>query len=89
LNENLKTNNKLTECCVRGFDIHNINQRANELQDPYEDLGEECKLLAEAEECGVSILLTTNGSFKDNLQRKAKNNLRILHPIHDLNEIVK
>ena len=53
----------LPECCIKGFDIHKINKRTDELNGPYEDLREECKLLAEAEQCGVSIILTRNGNF--------------------------
>jgi len=79
LKEYIKADKDLPECCVKGFDIQKINQRTNELNDPYEDLGEECKLLAEAEECGANIILTTNPNFITNLSNKAIN-VRILKP---------
>jgi hypothetical protein len=88
LKQNTKTDKNLPECCVKGFDIQKISRRKDELQDFHEDL-EDRKLLAEAEECGVNILLTTIGSFKENLQGKAKNNVRIFHPIDYANGIAK
>ena len=78
---------KLLECCVEEYDVQKINKRVYELQEFHDDL-EDCQLLAEAEECGVNILLTRDGSFKQNLQHKA-NNVRILHPIYYAKEIVK
>jgi hypothetical protein len=78
---------KLPECCLEEYDVQNLNKRVHELQEFHDDL-EDCQLLAEAEECGVNILLTRNASFKQNLQHQA-NNVRILHPIYYAKEIVK
>ena len=89
LKRNPKANKHLFECCIEGYDIQSINKRINELHGFYDNLENCCKLLSEAEECGVNIILTTNGLFKNNLQSKAKNNIKILHPLHDLDEILK
>jgi len=86
LKQNTKADESLAECCVKGLDIQKINKRVDELNDPDKDLNQECSLLAEAEACGVNILLTQNGAFKQNFQYKA-NNVRILHPIDYAEEI--
>jgi len=85
LKQNPKADKNLPECCVKGFDLQKINKRINELRDPFEDLDDCCKFLAEAEECGANILFTTNESFKQNLQNKS--NVRVLHPIEYSKEI--
>ncbi len=88
LKENSKSDKELSECCIKGVDIHKIHQRTNELDNAYDDLKKECSLLAEAEECRVNILLTTNGNFIDSLCSKA-NDVRILHPVNYSKEIIK
>jgi hypothetical protein len=81
-----KADKSLPECCVRGLDLQKINKRIDELRDHDEDLEEECKLLAEAEECGVNILLTRNGKFIRELGKKSKN-VMILKPPDYLKEV--
>jgi hypothetical protein len=83
---------KFPDCCRKGFDtnkINNVNIRMDELKDFQEKLAEECRLLAEAEVCGVNILLARNRSFNQNLQNRAKNKVKIFHPIDYSNEIAK
>jgi hypothetical protein len=84
--KNSKADTQLSECCIKELDIHNCYQRINELKNSHDNLEEECRLLAEAEQCGVNILLTTNGKSINNLHSKA-NDVRILHPINYSNEI--
>src|SRR5208283_4994475 len=67
-----KSEGYLRRCCGKELDSQKQQIRVNELNDSDE---EACMLLAEAEECGVNVLLTTCGSFKENLQHKAKNNV--------------
>lgn len=78
----------LGRCCEKELDSQKQQIRVNELNDSNEDL-ERCMLLAEAEECGVNVLLITYRSFKKNLQHKAKNNVKIFHPVDYSNEIAK
>jgi hypothetical protein len=86
LKENPKADNKLSECCLSEIEFHKINQRVNELTDAYDDLLDECRLLEEAEQCSVNIILTRNGNFIDNLHSKA-DGVRILYPVVYSNEI--
>jgi hypothetical protein len=81
LKENPTADEKLPECCRRGIDIHkinNINRRTDALQDSFEDL-EYCKLLAEAEECKVNVLLTRKDEFIKKLSGEARG-VRITKP---------
>jgi hypothetical protein len=74
--------NILKKCRTRISDNQNqkINQRTNELLEHYGEREDCCRLLAEAEECGVNFLLTRNGNFISELGRKAKN-VKIIRPI--------
>jgi hypothetical protein len=78
----------LGKCCEGELDSQKQKIRLEEMNASNEDL-ERYMLLAEAEECGVNILLTRYGSFKQKLQQKAKNNIKICHPIDYAKEIAK
>jgi hypothetical protein len=69
----------LRYCREVQLDDQKIKERINELTDPYEDLEDECKLLAEAEQCGVNVILTTIGNFISELAGKA-NKVKIIRP---------
>jgi hypothetical protein len=70
----------LSKCHERELDSHKIIKRINDLNDPHDNLGEEeYRLLAEAEECGINIILTTNGNFIHELTGKS-NSVKIMKP---------
>ena len=69
----------LPHCSEKQLDDQIIKKRVYELSKPSEKLEEECELLAEAEEYGVSIILTTSGNFINELARKS-NKVKIMKP---------
>ncbi|MGD0218239.1 MAG: hypothetical protein ABSC45_12130 [Desulfobaccales bacterium] len=66
----------------REVDDQSIKKRMTELIDPdevLEDLEDEYKFLAEAEESGVEVILTTLGNFINDLAKKT-NKVKIMKP---------
>jgi len=82
LKENQIRKDNLPDCCRKGFNINkknNINKRIDELRDFHADLYKECKLLAEAEQCKVNVIITIKEEFINKLSGKAKG-IRIIKP---------